>query len=248
MAKITCVVNAHRESNLITPTLKSVSRARQYASNCGLHTHLLVILDNSDDDTISVVEQSIDDDATIIATDKCDLALSRNFAVSESSSEYICFLDGDDLWCKSWLVDSYIAAERLSNEVILHPEYNIYFGSEHAHTFKHVDSESSQFESENLLQFNYWTALSFAKRSIYLKYPYKKNTLLDGFGFEDWTWNYETLSGGIMHKTVKNTAHYIRRGKDEPSLLDLTNLNNSVPRILDIYRNQSCNLVNSKAA
>lgn len=233
---ITCIINAHGESHLITATLKSCMRARRYADKCGLQTRLVVVLDNSNDDTASVVEQFLDDSCLLEQVNFGDLAQARNYAATESESEYITFLDGDDLWCKTWLVDSYIAAKKYSGDVVLHPEYNVYFGSNSAHVLKHVDSESERFEPEHFFKQNYWTALTFAKRSIYLRFPYQKNTIIDGFGYEDWTWNYQTLLADIAHKTVRNNAHFIRRGKDEPSLLDMTNAGNAVPRILDIYR------------
>jgi len=246
--EITCVVNAHSESHLIIPTLKSVKRAQRYAKECGLETQLFVVLDNGKDDTDVVIEQMLDDNCKYAKINLGDLALSRNYAVAESDSEYITFIDGDDLWCKTWLVDSYIAANRVTEDVVLHPEYNIYFGGSSVHAFRHIDAESQQFEADYFFSQNYWTALTFARRNIYARYPYKKNTILDGFGYEDWTWNYETHQMGVKHNTVKNNAHVIRRGKEQPSLLDLTNAGNAIPRILDIYRKNTGTSVNSLAA
>ena len=248
MLDITCVVNAHCESHLLTPTIRSVQRAQRYADSCGLKTQLMVVLDRSDEDTKSVVEQLILEESLVVEINKGDLALARNEAVELVTSEYIAFLDGDDLWCQSWIVDSFSKASMYEEDVILHPEYNIYFGSDSAHVLRHVDSESERFEFEHIYRQNYWTALSFAKRSIYEKYPYRKNTILDGFGYEDWNWNYETLMADISHKIVKNTAHYIRRGKEDVSLLDKTNSGGAIPRIWDIYDNRVDSIEFLKAA
>lgn len=237
MVEVTCIVNVHRESHLVTPTIRSVQRARDFADKCGLTTNLLVVMDNPDDDTISVINQLVPDTSQILQVDVCDLALARNEGVRASDSDYICFLDGDDLWCKTWIINSYTKALQMDEECVFHPQYNIYFGNDAEHIFKHVDSESERFVIDYLYRMNYWTALSFANKSVYEKHPYRRNTITDGFGYEDWNWNHETLTAGIKHKVVCNTAHYIRRGKDEKSLLDKTNSAGAIPRILDVYRN-----------
>jgi len=248
MADVTCVVNVHRESHLVTPTIKSVQRARKFASACGIDTILVLVLDKTDEDTRSVVCQQVEESDKVLEISKGDLALARNEAIKSAESEYVTFLDGDDLWCQTWIVDCFAKASRDGGDCVLHPEYNIYFGNDASHVLKHVDSESERFEFEYIYRQNYWTALSFSKRTVYERFPYKKNTILDGFGYEDWNWNYETLTAGIKHKTVTNTAHFIRRGKDEGSLLDRTNSGGAIPGVLEIYRKRPELIELSKAA
>jgi len=177
----------------------------QLADKCGLTTNLLVVMDNPDDDTISVINQLVPDTSQILQVDVCDLALARNEGVRASDSDYICFLDGDDLWCKTWIINSYTKALQMDEECVFHPQYNIYFGNDAEHIFKHVDSESERFEIDYLYRMNYY-------------------------------------------KVVCNTAHYIRRGKDEKSLLDKTNSAGAIPRILDVYRANDENQHVSKVA
>jgi len=241
MIDISCVVNTHREAHLVFPTLKSVKRAIEFAESLGLTVELLVILDRSDEDTVDIVRRETKGIGKAVPVDFGDLALSRNHAAHISNGKYVSYVDADDLWCKSWLVDSYLLAESHPAETVLHPEYNVYFGNGKEHVLQHIDSESERFEKDFIYKMNYWTALSFARRQTYLDNPYKKNTITDGFGYEDWTWNFETLEKGIVHKIVPVTAHYIRRGKDEMSLLDLTNAYKAIPKILELYRrnNQS---------
>ena len=235
MSALSCIVNAHNEAHTIYPTLKSVMRAKQYAANCGLQVDIHVILDSSDDVTTNVVSNAMKDAGTVHSVSFGDLALSRNYATDTCKSEFLAFMDGDDLCCKSWFIESYTMLKELGGNLVLHPEYNIYFGSDNNHVFHHVDMEALDFEPAIFFKSNYWTALSFAARELYKKYPYHKNQIDDGFGFEDWTWNFETIANGIIHKTVPGTAHFIRRGKSEESLLDKTNKSKSVPRILDLY-------------
>lgn len=248
MTDITCIVNTHKEGHLVFPTLKSVKRSILYAQELGLSVELLVILDRSDEDTIDIVTRETSTLGRAIKVDFGDLALSRNHGAKVSSGKYLSYVDADDLWCQTWLVDCFLLAEAHPSETVLHPEYNVYFGNGKEHVLQHVDSESDRFEKEFIYKMNYWTALSFAKRDTYLENPYKKNTIIDGFGYEDWTWNFETLERGIVHKIVPLTAHYIRRGKDEMSLLDLTNAYNAIPKILELYRERSTNVERSKVA
>lgn len=235
-ASIACIVNAHREGQTIYPTLRSVERARDYASSCGLQTEVLIILDRGDDQTLEFVKREEGKDVRLIEVEFGDLAHSRNHAVSLTDAEYCSFLDGDDLWCKSWLVDCMAMAPKQTGECVLHPEYNVVFGCDYPHVFHHVDMLDTDFEIESLYYMNYWTALSFSKTAIYRKYAYLENMISDGFGFEDWTWNHETISNGVLHRVVPGTSHYIRKGRDAESLSALTSKMNAVPRIHDIYR------------
>lgn len=233
---ISCIINAHREGHIIHPTIASVKRTLSYATSCGLSCDIHVILDKPDAVTSEIVHRELEGIGTVHDVSFGDLALSRNYAVENATGEYLAFIDGDDLWGKSWLVDSYATAKRLSGDIILHPEFNIFFGDESSHVFNHVDMDAEDFEIESLLQVNYWTALSFSLRRIYAENPYQKNIILDGFGYEDWTWNYQTIMAGVRHKIVPSTVHYIRKGRAEDSLLALTNKSKAIPRILDIYR------------
>ena len=232
---ISCVVNAHREGNIVFPTLQSVHRSVLAARDCGLDVEIIVVLDRPDRRTSEIAHREITAGVKVHTVDYGDLSDSRNRGVGHCSGKYVAFIDGDDLWCRLWLIDAYLAAEREERRVIFHPEYNVYFGSSAAHVFHHVDMEDADYQHESLLRSNYWTALSFARRDLYKEFPYLTNRINDGFGFEDWTWNYETARAGILHKTVAGTSHFVRKGKSGDSLLALTNRMKALPRILDLY-------------
>ena len=237
MAEITCVVNAHRESHLIYPTLQSVDRARRYANACNISTDLLIVLDNADDATREVVSERTSNTDKKIEVSFGELASSRNTAVDNAKSDFIAFIDGDDLWSKTWLVESYNLAKVQKTDCIIHPAYNVYFGGENEYVLEHIGMNSHQFCPHFLLDKNYWTALSFASTSVYRKYPYRPNKLNQGFGYEDWTWNWDTMQENVQHKIAPKTVHFIRKGKNTTSLLEQTNLSNAIPSILDIYSN-----------
>ena len=241
MSDITCVINAHREGHILCATIASVKRAVTYATSCGLSCVVVVVLDNPDEDTREIVQRECEGFATVEEVDFRDLAHSRNHATRQCKTKYTTFVDGDDLWSKNWLVECFILAERTEKPIVLHPEYNILFDSDSCHVFNHVDMDDQDFEIESLYRMNYWTALSFAETSIYSNQLYRKNVIMEGFGYEDWTWNYETIMAGITHKVAHGTIHFIRRGNPQDSLLARTNKLNAVPRILNIYRRNLSN-------
>ncbi len=236
---ITCVINGHREGSLIYRCIKSARRSIDYARACGLTVELIVILDHPDADTESIARREVGEDGHVHKVAFGDTATSRNHGASIATGHYVAFLDGDDLWCRSWLVDAYLLCSSQTRELVVHPEYSVYFGNEHAHTLHHVDMESSDYETEYFLSQNYWTALSFAARKTYIDTPYIKCSLKDGFGYEDWTWNHETIQKGVIHKIAPGTSHFIRWGKTTHSVRETENGGNSVPRVLDLYRLQN---------
>jgi len=232
---VTCVVIGHRESHVISATIKSVLRAAEYANRCGATTEVLVVLDDPDDDTSSVVATFEEQGCLVENVFYQDLSSSRNHATKISHGKYIAFIDGDDLWCSSWVISSLLMAQSKPGSV-MHPEYNIYFGDMHPHVLHHVDMEDSDFVKAALYRENYWTALSFSERVLYLENPYVKNEIDKGFGYEDWTWNVETVNKGIKHHAVKGTCHFIRRVSGSSSLLNVTNSAQSLPTVLPIYK------------
>jgi len=232
---VSCVVVGHHESHVISATIHSVLRAVEFAQKSGIKTELIVILDDPDDETASVVNNFSNENLVVHTVFYKDLAKSRNHAVEIANGKYVTFIDGDDLWCKTWIC-SCLRVARQKPACVLHPEYNIYFGSNDSHVLHHLDMEDVDFIKEAIYRENYWTALAFADRSIYEKYKYHNNEISEGFGYEDWTWNVATIDSGISHHVVKGTCHFIRRTSGDASLLNITNSSRALPRILPMYR------------
>lgn len=222
---ITAVINLHNEGYLSYPTIRSAVQAVEHAKKShSLNSEILLILDNPDEETIKVASRFKDlDFVRLLPVDVKDLALSRNEAVNNCRSEYISFLDGDDLWGRDWLWRCYKADRKLkTSEQVWHPETNIIFDREY-HIFHHTDMDSKEFLMDYLRINNYWTALSFGKTEIYRKVPFEANQIKNGFGFEDWNWNCRSIETGIKHKVALETCHFIRRKKQGSMLQDTNN-------------------------
>lgn len=239
---ISCVVNAHREGGYLHRAIKSVLRNVRAAEKYGIGCEVILIMDNASDETQEVAEnhQALSgNEIRIINCEYGDLAESRNRGVDESRGEFVGFLDGDDLWGDSWISSAYLKAKQSDEPRIVHPQYNVYFSRKDCHVMEHISQSDSQFFTEFFHEQNYWTSLSFAPRGIYLQYPYKRNELSSYFGYEDWTWNFETVKSGVKHTIARNSVHFVRRGKKDPSLLDLTNVN-CIPRVYPLYNDSIC--------
>jgi hypothetical protein len=98
--------------------------------------------------------------------------------------------------------------------MVLHPQLTYCFGTEGIESqivMEHIDSEDTRFDPFNLVSSNYWSALAFASKTLLMKYPYVSSSKALGLGFEDWTFNIQTLSSGIRHAVIPETVHFIRR-------------------------------------
>ncbi|MDR6818103.1 glycosyltransferase involved in cell wall biosynthesis [Neorhizobium sp. 2083] len=207
---ITAVLNAHREGLLALPSLESLDRSVKNAVEAGYHVETIAILDCSDALTQAIIRNSCHENYRIIETDFGDLGLARNCAIEAATGDFVGFLDADDLWGADWLTKAAAIAQTRDDPVIWHPEVNVYFGVAQL-LFFHIDMEDPSFLHSGLVLDNYWTALSFGARELYLENPYPATDLRAGIGFEDWTWNMSTISAGVIHKVVPQTGHAIRR-------------------------------------
>lgn len=207
---ITAILNAHREGTISYPAIASMLQAIQHAEKHGLTVEMLVVLDRPDGITLDFIHANCPSRSRIEYIDKGDLSEARNYGILRARGSYIAFLDGDDLWCKNWLLAAFVEAKNDFKPIIYHPEADIYFDNEDLLVFRR-NMNDPEFDLLFLNVTTYWSALSFAQSEIYQKFSYQPNNLESGFGYEDWQWNCETISSGILHKAVPGTAHFIRR-------------------------------------
>ncbi len=230
---ITAIVNLHAEGALAYASLKSLFRAKALAESAGLRVETLAVMDRASNDTLDVVKPYDAEGLRSLRVEHADLGLARNSGVEAAQGKWIAFLDGDDLWGANWLAAAYREAEKDARSVVWHPAANIYFGTQQ-YLFMHLDMEDEDFDVLNLSFSNCWTALSFAKRELYLSIPYRASNLECQVGYEDWSWHQETISRGYLHKCVSGTVHAIRSRAQ--SLLHETTKRNALPAPTALYR------------
>ena len=216
---IAAVVNLHREGSAATPSIISAWRAVRAAKRNSIPAQLVLVLDRPDQATLAIAQQWSARDAQLVTVNEGDLGASRNAAVASVDVDWIAFLDSDDLWGETWLVQAHREATANATDAleVWHPQVNVVFGDHHS-LLHHVDSDDPRFRWSRFCLHNAWTALSFVRRQVLCDVPYLRNDLSNGFGFEDWSWNMAILERGGHHRVVADSCHFIKR-TGSPSLL-----------------------------
>ena len=213
---LTIIVTFHSEKFLAHLTLLSILRCVEYCTINNIHVLLYILLDNADDVTTSVVRTYNYQDVSIRIESVSfgDVAVARNYACSKIRSKYIAICDGDDYYSRNWFTNAIKYLEYTPHinplKLIVHPEYMITFGT--TWTYAKQVSTSDKRPLVGLFSDNWWGVWSVANSEVYKKYPFRSHVpQSNGFGFEDWHWNCETIAANIEHHSIPETAGFYRR-------------------------------------
>ena len=219
---VSLCVNFHSEGHLAHKSSISAELVAKRARVDGVDTQLVAILDRADTTTARSVENSGVAWDDVMKLNSGDLGEARNIAARSLRSEFVSFLDGDDLCGENWIAESFSfwKSENLA-QAILHPEYVYYFHENDYETppvltelksfwFRHVNTEPSSVQQVALSWNNTFTSNSFGLRRTFVDNPFIRRCLDHGFGIEDWSWNQRTSRDGISHMVVPRTVHLVR--------------------------------------
>jgi len=243
---LTVAVTAHSETLIAGPTMRSAEAAICVAEAAGLRVERLIGLDAPSADCRAFFTQPAFAAWNIAELKVRDLGLARNELVEIATGRWIAFLDADDLFSENWLVGAaqrLAQAEEAGDKVIVHPEINWIFDTAQFVLVKPAQDDPI-FTPYYFYFGNYYDSLCMAQRATIREAPYGPRDVKNGFGYEDWQWNIETMGAGWRHVIAKDTIVFKRR-RETSLVVELDQLGSLIPtlepmaidRINDLGRN-----------
>jgi len=213
MVDITVIVTAHDETLVAGPTMQSAKVAICSAEDHGFSIEKIIALDAATDDCRGYFHQKAFSHWEIAEFDFSDPFQTRNAAVEMATGRWIAFVDADDLISENWLLKAarrLTEAEDLGEKIIAHPEINWTF--EGANLISVKPHQHEPYFSPHYFYFtNYYSMLAMAPRAAIIETPYGNRDVPNGFGYQDWQWNIETMAKGWCHVSVRDTIIFVRR-------------------------------------
>ena len=92
MIKFSVVIPLYNKEKDIAQTISSVLNQNYKADE------IIVVDDGSTDNGVKVVQEKFEDKVKVVSQKNLGVSMARNRGMEEAKNEYICLLDGDDLW------------------------------------------------------------------------------------------------------------------------------------------------------
>lgn len=212
MIGITLIINGHREGSWLSESLEAARKSIRYASERGVKGELLLILDKTNAQTLSIAQEYIME-GRVRRVEFGDLSKSRNYGVGLVSTELTAFSDGDDIISENWvyLIAQSLAKSQHQNKFV-RPQEVVFFRKRPSRPFARYfqkDLRPNEFESRYLFQnpfispFGTWTS-----NMTELPFPVQNRALK--VGLEDWSHSLRSLLDGYFHEVALGTSHFVR--------------------------------------
>ena len=122
-SKFSVVIPTYNSSKTINKTITSVLRQKYK------NFEIIVVDDGSNDNTVSKVKQISDSRIRVFKIKRSGgPAKPRNYGINKSISEWICFLDSDDLWDPNKLKILSQSIKQSNFDILCHNEYILKLG------------------------------------------------------------------------------------------------------------------------
>jgi hypothetical protein len=210
---LTVAVTAHDETVVAGPCMSSVAEAIASVEGLGVTVERLIALDAPTGPCADYFTQFLGQGWRIHQFRFRDPFKTRNAVAQLSSGRWLAFVDADDLVSENWFceaVQRLRAAAARHERVIVHPEVNWIF--EGAEVVFVKPAQTDELFLPHYFYFaNYYDMMSVYPREAAMEVPYACRDVEQGFGYQDWQWNIETVSAGWRHVSVPDTVIFKRR-------------------------------------
>jgi len=226
--KCSIVLNGHKERSLIVSAIRSIELGISEIKKPNKCTFdLILVLDSADEQTVKLAQDAISQlsvQTSLTFVNYSDLGEARNHGVKYSNSDWITFLDGDDLVGPNWLNTISENIDKIDPTTVYHPAYLIYFGNSSRIHHQYAFNELSNIDLIKLATVtNPWGSPLLAHKSLLLENPYDRSDKLNHLGYEDWAFNRSTLEKGIRHYCLNDTFYLIRDRSESLSKITTSN-------------------------
>ncbi len=137
MIKFSVVIPLYNKEKDIVNTINSVLNQNYKADE------IIVVDDGSTDESIKLIKEVFKDDIHVVSQKNFGVSMARNRGIVEAKNEYICLLDGDDLWEVNFL-------EEIENLITNFPDA-IFYSTAH----KNIDERGNVLKSKVAFSENY---------------------------------------------------------------------------------------------
>lgn len=209
---VSVVLNMHRESLLLAPTLRSLQQCAAEAKQAGIVVELLAVFDRANDATREVFH-SIPLPAFCcvkeLDVDVGSLGLARNAGIEKSEGEFIWTSDADDLVSSNCIVSLLNTARRHPHpKVAVFLEYLCAFGDKYFNC-RYVGSE--YLTAADFAYQHPYVSRIFVSRSAFDSIKYDDLRVTSGFAYEDWHINCELRAMGYDMAVAPDTVFFYRQ-------------------------------------
>ncbi|MDO4746781.1 MAG: glycosyltransferase [Candidatus Saccharibacteria bacterium] len=231
---LTVGITAHAEGVLAHKTMKAVFAGLEELDAKKYPYEIIVHIDNGTEPTINYFKRyEKDKRIRIINSHFGDLGMSRNCIAENARGKYISFLDADDMLSSNWYVSALKRIEESKDTIMIHPNIQFNFGAGTRLEFTERKDSFEKYEDAIVLAgVNRWCSAIMGERKTFLKYPYMKTE--NGYGYEDYCLNSNTVGHGIKHMVARDTVMFYRQ-KAEGSLLTSSNSDRVIQPYVSLF-------------
>jgi glycosyltransferase involved in cell wall biosynthesis len=210
--EVSVVLNLHRESLLLTPTLLSLEACAHEARKAGISVELIAVFDRTDDATREAFNaQRLEGFARIetVEVNVGSLGLARNAGIERATGEYVWTSDSDDLVSSNAIVALLETARNNPNpDVVVFIEYLCAFGDRY-HNVRYFDSK--YLTAGDFALHHPYISRIFVPRAAFDQCGYDDLRVASGFAYEDWHLNCNLRARGFDMVVAPDTVIFYRQ-------------------------------------